>query len=97
MRPNFGHIEDENGLPPVSKLSGVAVQVRNNNVDQAMRTLKKKMLEENVLKDFQRKEAYVPRTVQRRKDAAEAKRRWQKKLKMMSDPQEPKTKVKKKQ
>jgi len=89
-------MEDDTGLPPVSKLSGVCVQVRNNNVDQAMRNLKKKMLEENVLKDFQKKEAYIPGTAQRRKDAAEAKRRWQKKLKMMSDPQEPKAKAKKK-
>jgi len=96
VKPIFGHMEDDTGLPPVSKLSGVCVQVRNNNVDQAMRNLKKKMLEENVLKDFQKKEAYIPGTAQRRKDAAEAKRRWQKKLKMMSDPQEPKAKAKKK-
>lgn len=96
MKPNFGYIEDETGLPPVSKLAGLTVQVRNNNLEQAMRTLKKKMLEENVLKDLQRREAYIPGTVQRRKDAAEAKRRWQKKAKMMSDPQDPKPKVKKK-
>lgn len=94
MKLNFDYIEDETGLPPVSKLSGLTVQVRNNNIDQAIRTLKKKMLEENVLKDLQRKEAYIPGTVKRRKDAAEAKRRWQKKLKMMNDQQDLKTKVK---
>lgn len=85
MKPSFGYYEDENGMPPASKLMGLTVIVKNNNVDQAMRNLKKKMLEENVIKDFQKSEAYVPKTVKRRKEKAEAKRRWQKKLRMMSD------------
>lgn len=72
-------------LPPMSKLSGISVQVRKNNVDQALRTLKKKMLEENVIKDVQKKEAFIPGTVLRRKREAEARRRWQKKLKMRED------------
>lgn len=88
MKSNFGFYEDEDGMPPMSKLSGVSVTVRNNNVDQAMRNLKKKMLDENVIKDFQKKEAYIPKTVQRRKEKAEARRRWQKKLKMMNEPME---------
>lgn len=75
-------LEDDNGLPPVSKLSGTMVVVRKNNVEQAMRTLKKKMVEENVLKDYQKKEAFIPGTMVRRKREAEARRRWMKKLRM---------------
>lgn len=85
MKPNFGYYDDENGMPPMSKLLGLSVNVKNNNIDQALRNLKKKMLEENVLKDLQKKEAYVPKSAQRRKDKAEAKKRWQKKLKMMNE------------
>lgn len=75
-------LEDETGMPPMSKLSGTMVTVRKNNVDQAMRTLKKKMVEENVLKDYQKKEAFIPGTMLRRKREAEARRRWMKKLRM---------------
>lgn len=85
MKANFNIVEDENGMPMPSRLAGITVSVRNNNVDQALKTLKKKMLEENVLKDFQKSEAYVPGSVKRRKEKAEAKRRWQKKLRLMKE------------
>lgn len=85
MKATFGFNEDENGLPMPSRLSGVTVQVRNNNVDQALRTLKKKMLEENVIKDAQKSEAYIQPSVKRRKEKAEARRRWLKKLRMQKD------------
>lgn len=79
---NFSNNSDEGRHPPMSKLSGISVQVRKDNIDQAIRTLKKKMIEENVIKDYQKKEEFVPGTMVRRKREAEARRRWQKYLRM---------------
>jgi small subunit ribosomal protein S21 len=59
--------------------SGVSVVVRNNDIDGAIRVLKKKMTQEGVLRDLKRIEAYEPGTARRRRKAAEARKRWLKK------------------
>jgi small subunit ribosomal protein S21 len=60
----------------ISKLSGVSVVVRKNNIESAIRTLKRKVAQEGLLKDLQKHEHFVPGTQKRRKKEAEARRRW---------------------
>lgn len=71
------------GPPP--KLEGVVVHVKRNNIDAAIRTLKRKMAQEGVLKDAQKHEYHIPNTTKRRRKEAEARRRWLKKKRMMED------------
>lgn len=59
--------------------SGLTVVVRNNDVDSAMRILKKRITQEGLLRDMKRIESYEPGTAKRRRKAAEAKKRWLKK------------------
>jgi small subunit ribosomal protein S21 len=59
--------------------SGLSVVVRNNDVDGAMRVLKKRLTQEGVLRDMKRTEAFETGTEARRRRAAEARKRWLKK------------------
>ncbi len=57
---------------------GVAVEVRNGNIDGAIRTLSRKMKQEGIIKEIRRRAYYEkPSDVRRRKDA-EAVARWMK-------------------
>lgn len=67
---------DWNNPAGMSRLSGVSVVVKKNNVDAALRSLKRKVAQEGLLKDLQKHEHFVPGTQKRRKKEAEARRRW---------------------
>jgi small subunit ribosomal protein S21 len=56
---------------------GIGVEVRNNNVDKALRILKKKIQEDGLLQD---REFHMTRGERRRKEAAAGKRRQGKNL-----------------
>lgn len=59
--------------------TGLSVTVRNNDIDGALRVLKKRLTQEGVFRDMKRIEYYEPGTTKRRRKAAEAKKRWAKK------------------
>ena len=56
------------------------VEVRNNNVDKAMRILKKKLTEDGFFNELREREHYVSRGEKRRHERAPAKRRLKKNL-----------------
>ena len=61
-------------------LKGSTVYVRNENVEQAMRKFKKKMLDSGLLQELRDRECYEKPTATRKKKAAAAKNRWKKKI-----------------
>ena len=64
----------------MAALKGRSVTVQDNNVERALRKLKKKVQNSNILNDLRRKEFYEkPTTVKKRKKSA-AVNRWNKKL-----------------
>ena len=60
--------------------SGLVVEVRNNNVDKALRILKKKLQDDGLFNELREREAFMSKGERRRKSAAAGKRREQKKL-----------------
>ena len=52
-----------------------AVQVRNNNIDKAMRILKKKLTEDGLFNELREREAYMSRGEKKRHERDAAKRR----------------------
>jgi small subunit ribosomal protein S21 len=61
-------------------LSGSTVYVRNDNVEQAIRKLKKRMQDSGLLQELRDREAYEKPTIERKRKKAAAKNRWKKKL-----------------
>ena len=51
------------------------VEVRNNNVDKALRILKKKLQEDGLFNELRKRESAMSRGERRRKDKAASKRR----------------------
>ena len=56
------------------------VDVRNNNVDQALRVLKKKLVQENFFNELRRREFYETRGTRRRREKNAAIRRQKREL-----------------
>ena len=56
------------------------VEVRNNNVDQAIRVLKKKLVQENFFNELRRRESYESRGTRRRREKNAAIRRQKREL-----------------
>ena len=63
------------------EVKGMAVTVRGDNINGALRQLKKKLQEDGVIKELRDRKHYVKPSEKKRKDKAAAKRRWQKRLK----------------
>jgi len=59
-------------------LKSVQVQVRDNNVDQALRVLKKKLQREGVFREMKLKQHFEKPSVKRAREKAEAVRRARK-------------------
>jgi small subunit ribosomal protein S21 len=57
------------------------IEVRNNNVDKAMRILKKKLTEDGFFNELRQREFYESKGTKRRKAKAAAKRRSERDLK----------------
>lgn len=57
------------------------IEVRNNNVDKAMRILKKKLTEDGFFNELREREFYESKGTKRRKAKAAARRRVQRELK----------------
>ncbi len=56
----------------------VQVVVRDNNVDQALRALKKKMQREGIFREMKLRRSYEKPSERRAREQAEAKRRYRK-------------------
>jgi len=67
-------------MPYENPLKGSTVYVRNDNVEQAMRKFKKKMMDSGLLQDLRDREFYEKPTATRKKKASAAKNRWKKKV-----------------
>ena len=55
-----------------------AIEVRNNNIDQALRIMKKKLLESGLFIELRERQHYVSKGEKRRHSIAAAKRRAKK-------------------
>ena len=62
--------------------SGVSAVVRNGNIEQALKVLKRKLSQEGILKDMKKHEHFETGTAKRRRAMAEARRIWEKKKKL---------------
>lgn len=63
-----------------TQVYGTTVYVRNDNVEQAIRKLKKKVQDAGLLQELRDRESYEKPTITRKRKAAAAKQRWKKKL-----------------
>lgn len=63
-----------------NSLKGSTVYVKNDNVEQAMRKFKKKIMDSGLLQDLRDREFYEKPTATRKKKASAAKNRWKKKI-----------------
>ena len=60
---------------------GIMVEVRNNDVNKALRLFKKKVQNEGILQEYKERQHYVKPSEKRRKAKAAGKKRWLKKQK----------------
>jgi len=61
-------------------IRGNSVEVKNDDVNKALRKFKKKVQDSGLFQDLQRKEYFEKPTTKRKRKKAAAKNRWQKKL-----------------
>lgn len=59
--------------------------MRNNNIDGALRALKKKLQQERIFNDIRRKEYHETKGQKRRRKAAAGRQRWLKEDKKRKD------------
>jgi len=64
---------------------GSRVEVRNNDVNRAMRTLKKILTSEGVFKELRNRRFFEKPSMKRKKAKAAARKRWQKELSRPED------------
>ena len=76
FRNGSGGLEGRNRERSVSVT--VQVHVRDNNVDQALRALKKKMQREGVFREMKLRRHYEKPSEKKAREQAEAVRRWRK-------------------
>ena len=60
---------------------GTTVYVKNDNVEQALRKLKKKLQDTGLLQELRDRESYEKPTTERKRKKGAARARWLKKLK----------------
>ena len=58
---------------------GIEVRVKNNDVNKALRKLKKLMQSEGIFQELRQRESYEKPSLARKRKKAQAKKRWQKK------------------
>jgi small subunit ribosomal protein S21 len=73
-----------------NEIKGLAVEVKNGDVNKALRIFKKKVQEAGILQELREREYYEKPTTRRKKAKAAARKRWLKKVEKM-DGQVPST------
>jgi small subunit ribosomal protein S21 len=63
---------------PWENLKGLSVTVRNNDMNGALRILKKKVMRENIMRDLADREHYTKPSMKRRLKHQQAVVRWKK-------------------
>ena len=63
-----------------NSVRGTVVYVKNDNVEQAIRKLKKKVQDTGLLQELRDRESYEKPTTERKRKKSAAKNRWNKKL-----------------
>ena len=66
-------------------IKGLKVEVRNNDVNYALRKFKKKVQEDGILQEVRNREYFEKPSIKRKKAKAAARARWLKKLAKMQD------------
>jgi small subunit ribosomal protein S21 len=61
--------------PKTAEKRGLSVEVRNNNVDKAIRLLNRKVKQEGVIRELRARQFYEKPSDKRRRKQAEARRR----------------------
>ena len=67
-------------------IKGRRIQVHDNNVEKALRKLKKKVTESGLLQEVKDRQQFVKPTIERKVAKSQAKRRWQKYLRSQQLP-----------
>lgn len=65
--------------------TGLTVEVRNGDVNKALRLFKKKVQEAGIIQEVRERQEYVKPTTRRKKAKAAAKARWRKKQEKMNE------------
>lgn len=68
-----------------SVVKGMFVEVRNNDVNRAMRKLKKMLNNEGVFKDLRDREHFEKPSIKKKKARAAARKRWLKQIEKNQD------------
>lgn len=58
---------------------GLTVRVKNNDVNKALRKLKKLMQQEGIFQELRKRESYEPPSLRKKREKAQAVKRWKKK------------------
>jgi|APGre2960657404_1045060.scaffolds.fasta_scaffold183345_2 small subunit ribosomal protein S21 len=58
---------------------GLTVRVKNNDVNKALKKLKKLMQQEGIFQELRKREYYEQPSLRRKREQAQAVKRWQKK------------------
>ena len=65
------------------KLTGIKIEVRNNNVEKALRILKKKLMKDGVLKELKARQYYEKPSDRRVRKKKEMIANWKKKQRLL--------------
>src|SRR5215470_11135036 len=76
--PALTHMQQSQTLQPIRGTHRLLVQVRDNNVDQALKALKKKMQREGIFREMKLRNYYEKPSEKRVREQAEAVRRARK-------------------
>lgn len=63
---------------------GLFVEVHNNDVNKALRKLKKIIQQDGIFQTLRERERFEPPSAKKKKEKARARKRWQKKLKELN-------------
>jgi len=85
LREERGSVFVPNDGPERGERTLIEVQVRDNNVDQALRALKKKMQREGLYREMRMRRHYEKPSERRARERAEAIRRYRKLLKKRAE------------
>jgi len=77
---NNNYSRDRNKHNRDDKNYGLSVEVRNNNVEQAMRKLKKKLMNDGILQELRERQYFTSNTEKRLKAEAAARARHRKRI-----------------
>jgi len=66
-------------MKPEREKSGLSIVVYNNDINRALRKLKKKIQAERVFQELQKHEFYEKPSIKRKQERARARKRWLKK------------------